>query len=190
MRILNTLNTQPPSPTSSISQFLSPTSAAVLQPSTALIDMKNLPSVFRPSAPPSTEDPLVPPLASVPIAPPRPVHFGYDLAPPSAPPETIGLTASPGSLVLPAPPRSAVNLPAPSALSGSAFPRLHLRPLSHQRCLCSLVIRLQLGRSSPWLHLGLQYHRCRVDSSAGSPSMASTLSVVPSVAFAIKSSPP
>ncbi|KAA0703563.1 hypothetical protein E1301_Tti014232 [Triplophysa tibetana] len=45
---------------------------------------EDLPSVFRPSAPPSSEDPLVPPLAYVPIAPPPACrHFDSALAPAS-----------------------------------------------------------------------------------------------------------
>ncbi|ROL51695.1 hypothetical protein DPX16_19214 [Anabarilius grahami] len=66
-----------------------------------------LPSVFRPSSPSRTEDPLSPPPASVPPAPPRPVYTSDApwLFPPSAPPW------------------SAVDLPAPSAPSGSTFLR-------------------------------------------------------------------
>ncbi|XDV25786.1 hypothetical protein PO909_029644 [Leuciscus waleckii] len=67
---------------------------------------------------------LSPPPASVPPAPPQFVDTSAPtwFLPPSVSTETIGNTASLGSLVHPAPPRSAVNLPAPLVQSGSAFP--------------------------------------------------------------------
>ncbi|ROK87094.1 hypothetical protein DPX16_10234 [Anabarilius grahami] len=116
------------------------------------------PSVFRPSPTFCTEDPLSPPPASVPPAPsqPRDTSDLPWLLPPSAPPESNGHTASPGSLVYPAPPWSAVDLPAPSTPSGSAFPPA--LPLSHQLSFCPLVFCLHLGRSLPWLLLGLLDH--------------------------------
>ncbi|ROL46284.1 hypothetical protein DPX16_9019, partial [Anabarilius grahami] len=93
-------------------------------PSASPISIENLPSVFQPPAPSSIEDPLAPPPATVPFAPPQPVNTSAPpwLLPPLASLETIGHPASPGSLVPPASPWSAVDLPAPSAPSGSGFP--------------------------------------------------------------------
>lgn len=57
------------------------------------------------------------------ITPPQPINLLAPLwlLPPSVPPETFGLTASPGSLILAAPPWLAVTLPTPWTYEPSAL---------------------------------------------------------------------
>ncbi|ROI26648.1 hypothetical protein DPX16_21591 [Anabarilius grahami] len=94
------------------------------RPSTSPTCLVELPRVFRPSSPSRTEDPLSPPPASVPPAPPRAVDTSDPpwLFPPSSPPESTSHKASLGSHVPPAPPWSAIDLPALLARSGFTFP--------------------------------------------------------------------
>ncbi len=71
------------------------------------------PQIIQSPALSQVVDPLAPPPASDPFPPPRPVNLSAlpGLLPPSAQPETLGLTTQLGSLVPPAPPWSVVPLP-------------------------------------------------------------------------------
>ncbi|XDV43046.1 hypothetical protein PO909_011598 [Leuciscus waleckii] len=95
-------------------------------------------------APPGQVYPIAPSPAADLVTPPRPVALTPLpwLLPPSAPPAIISLTASLGSLILPAPPWSDVTIFVPrtsksstmlrlstlSALSGSTLPPVPLQP--------------------------------------------------------------
>ncbi|XP_059378448.1 proline-rich protein 36-like [Carassius carassius] len=80
------------------------------------------PQVMQSPASAESVDLLALPLASDPFPPPRPVDHSVPpwLLPPSAPPETLGLTTSLGSVVPPAPPWSDIPLPVPRTYEPSA----------------------------------------------------------------------
>ncbi|ROL32976.1 hypothetical protein DPX16_5871 [Anabarilius grahami] len=135
------------------SPLVLPTTKPVLLPSTKSVSSSlippslPLPSPLPDSASLSASPPLLHPVKWIPASEPISPCLGSSL-PPSAPPDTIVLTAERGSLIPPATPWSDITLPAPRTYGTLDFSFV-LPPLRLQWALPSFCLRL--GSQSHWL---------------------------------------